>query len=65
MCNGLRLRIALAAVAALLACASPSAAAAPPPDLGELLTCETYASSGDEICSGEVPSFDGAPWTST
>ncbi len=59
MSNGLRLPIALAAVAALLAGGAPAAAAAPP-DLGELLECATYP-SGDEICSGSVPSFDGAP----
>ena len=59
MSNGLRVRIVLAAVAALFATTAPQAAAAPP-DLGELLACATYP-SGDEICSGEVPSFDGAP----
>jgi hypothetical protein len=31
-----------------------------PPDLNELLTCQEYP-SGDRICSGTVPSFDGAP----
>jgi hypothetical protein len=60
MCNGVRARIVLAAVAALLASAAPQAAAAAPPDLNDLLDCATYP-SGDEICSGEVPSFDGAP----
>ena len=59
MGNGVRLAIALAAVTALLACAATAAAAAPP-DLGELLECATYP-SGDAICSGSVPSFDGAP----
>ena len=43
----------------LLAGAAPASAAAPP-DLGELLECATYP-SGDDICSGSVPSFDGAP----
>ena len=59
MSNGLRVRILLAAVAALLAVTAPQASAAPP-NLDELLECATYP-SGDEICSGEVPSFDGAP----
>ena len=58
MGNGVRLPIVLAALTALLAC-TPGAAAAPP-DLGELLECATYP-SGDAICSGSVPSFDGAP----
>ena len=48
MSNGHRVRILLAAVAALLAVTAPQAAAAPPV-LEELLECATYP-SGDEIC---------------
>lgn len=39
---------------------SPPSSQQAPPDITELLDCTEYP-SGDRICSGTVPSFDGAP----
>jgi len=39
---------------------SPPSSQQAPPDITELLECTEYP-SGDRICSGTVPSFDGAP----
>ncbi len=62
-----RIRVAVVVAVAFtslgLAAAAPAQPPPPqesPPDITELLTCQTYP-SGDRICSGTVPSFDGAP----
>jgi hypothetical protein len=59
-----RAATAAAACVAWLLLAAPAGAQSasdPPPDLDQLLTCTPYQPSGDQICSGEVPSFDGSP----
>ena len=56
-------RLLLAVLAVLAAWALPASAASAqsaPPDLDDVLECAEYP-SGDEICSGSVPSFDGSP----
>jgi dienelactone hydrolase len=56
----MRTKVGLVMVAALLAIAGAPGAAHAAPPISDALSCAQYGGDGMEVCSGQVPSFDGS-----